>query len=138
MAHPNEDRLRGLYAALSRGDLAAFLAAFADDIVFTVPGSAAVSGSFTKETFLEMLRPVARVEPGSFSEEILDVIANDQHGIVLLIHRLRRDGRWHEYRTAHVVTFAGGVITAWWEHPGSMAELEAAWGPIAGPAGGPL
>jgi ketosteroid isomerase-like protein len=130
VSHPKEDLLRGLYLALGRGDLATFLAGCTDGVVFTVPGRAAVSGTFTKATFLDMARPMARADPGTFHEEILDVIANDDHGIVLLSHRLRRDGRRYEYRTAHVVRFSGGLIAAWWEHPGSPAELEAAWGPL--------
>jgi ketosteroid isomerase-like protein len=109
--------------------VAAFLAGFADDIVFTVPGHALVSGTFTKQSFLSMLTPMARVDRGTFHEEILDVIANNHHGIILLLHRLQRGGRHYEYRTSHVVTFEGGLISAWWEHPGSIAELERAWGP---------
>lgn len=129
MVHPNEERLRELYARLHRGDVAGFLAGFGEGAVFTVPGRAAVSGTFTKATFAGMARAASVADPGSFREDIVDVIANDEHGIVLLNHRLRRAGVAHEYRTAHVVTFSGGLIAAWWEHPGSLAELEAAWGP---------
>lgn len=129
VAHLNEDRLQSLYERLHRGDLAGFLAGFTDDAVFTVPGGSAVSGTFTKATFAGMAHAASAAEPGSFREDIVDVIANDEHGIVLLNHRLRRAGVAHEYRTAHVVTFAGDRIDAWWEYPGSPSELEAAWGP---------
>ncbi|HEU5004277.1 MAG TPA: nuclear transport factor 2 family protein [Actinomycetota bacterium] len=129
MPHPNEDLLRSLYERLHRGDVTGFLSGCADDVVFSVPGHAAVSGTFTKATFAGMARAAAVAEPGSFREDIVDVIANDEHGIVLLNHRLRRAGVAFAYRTAHVMTFSGGLISSWWEHPGSVAELEAAWGP---------
>lgn len=128
MSHPNEDELRRLYAEFAAGRFDAFLAGCTDDVTFTVPGEAAVSGEFTKPTFMQMLAPVGERSGGTFREEVLDVFANDEHGVLLLRHIFTRDGAAREYRTAHVVELRDGRISKWREHPGSMAEFEAAWG----------
>jgi ketosteroid isomerase-like protein len=53
VAHPNETMLRDLYAKFAQGDIAGFLDGCTDSATFTVPGKAAVSGSFAKSTFMD-------------------------------------------------------------------------------------
>jgi len=132
VSHPNEAWLRELYAVLGRGDVDGFLAACTDDIVFTVPGNSAVSGTFTRWTFRNMLRPAVERSGGTLRQDILHVIANDDHGVLLVEHRLERDGIPYRYRTAHLVEFRGTLLCAWTEHPGSLRELEEAWGSTEG------
>jgi len=56
------------------------------------------------------------------------VVANDEHGVLLVVHTFERAGTRHEYQTAHLVEFRGDQVSRWTEHPGSMKEFEAAWG----------
>ena len=128
MPHANETQLRTLYALFARGDIEGFLSGCTDDVTFTVPGSAAVSGEFTKATFMKLLAPVMERSGGTFQEEVLDVFANDDHGVLMLHHRFTRDGTEREYRTAHIVELRDGLIAKWTEHPGSPHEFEEAWG----------
>jgi ketosteroid isomerase-like protein len=128
MAHPNEDILRDLYAKFGRGDVSGFLEGCTDDVTFNVPGNAAVSGEFTKPSFSDLLGPVMERSAGTFREEVLHVIANDEHGVLLLLHSFERDGQPRRYRTSHIIEFDSGAIAHWTEHPGSMSEFEQAWG----------
>ena len=128
MAHPNEDTLRDLYAKFGRGDIEGFLAGCTDGVTFTVPGQAAVSGEFSKPTFGALLAPVIERSGGTFREDVLDVFANDEHGVLLLLHSFDRDSQPRQYRTAHIIGFDDGAIATWQEHPGSMSEFEDAWG----------
>jgi ketosteroid isomerase-like protein len=128
MSHPNEDRLRELYASFAKGDLPAFLAGCAADVTFTVPGATAVSGVFTRDQFTDWIVGVIGRTGGTFQEHVLDVFANDDHGVLLLHHEFDRDGEHREYRTAHVIEFRDGMLAAWTEHPGSLGEFEVAWG----------
>jgi uncharacterized protein len=128
MAHPNEVRLRDLYATFATGDLAGFLEGCTEDVTFTVPGTALASGVFTKETFIPWITRIIGATGGTFREDVLDVFANDEHGVLLLRHEFDRLGR-REYRTGHICELRGGKIAKWTEHPGSLAEFEAAWGP---------
>jgi ketosteroid isomerase-like protein len=43
--HPNEERLRDLYAKFAQGDLPAFLDGCTDNVRFTVPGNPPGSGT---------------------------------------------------------------------------------------------
>jgi ketosteroid isomerase-like protein len=128
MTHPNEAVLRDLYAVFAKGDIAGFLAGCTDDATFTVPGDAAVSGVVSKGTFEPWIIGVLTRTEGTFQEHVLDVFANDDHGVLLLHHKFEREGRHREYRTAHIVEFRDGLISRWEEHPGSLREFEDAWG----------
>lgn len=128
MGHDNEDRLRKLYAVFANGDLDGFLGGCTDDVTFVVPGNTPGSGSFTKSTFMDWITGVLGQTNGTFREDVLDVIANDEHGILLLHHSFDRDGQRRDYDTAHLCTFRDGLIQAWEERPGSMNEFEEAWG----------
>ena len=99
MSHPTEDRLRRLYASFAGGNLAGFLAGCTDDVTFTVPGDTAGSGVFTKDSFVEWITGVIGMTGGTFREDVLDVFANDEHGVLLLHHTFDRDGRPRAYGT---------------------------------------
>ena len=129
MSHSNEDVLRDLYAIFAKGDLAGFLDGCTDDVTFTVPGRASVSGAYTKSTFMDLINIVMGRSGGTFQEDLIDVFANDEHGALVLTHRFDRDGKARTYQTTHVVTFDGDKIATWEELPGSLTEFEAAWGP---------
>jgi uncharacterized protein len=132
MTHPNEQRLRELYALFARGDLGGFLGGCTDDVTFTVPGPNRFTGDrpraiFSRATFGDLVGVVMEVSAGTFSEEIVDVFANEEHGVLLLVHRLTRNGRPVEYRTAHIVELREGRIATWREYPGDDNRFAEAW-----------
>ena len=128
MPHPNEDRLREIYAIFAKGDLEGFLDGCTEDVTFTVPGNTPGSGVFTKSDFVDWISGVIGQTGGTFQEHVLDVFANDEHGVLLLHHEFDRDGVHREYDTAHVCELREGRIAKWAEHPGSLREFEEAWG----------
>jgi ketosteroid isomerase-like protein len=108
--------------------MAGFLAGCTDEVTFVVPGHAVVSGAYTKQTFTDLVERVMTRSQGTFREHVLDVFANDDHGVLLLQHEFDRDGEHREYRTAHICELRAGLIAGWTEHPGSLREFEEAWG----------
>jgi ketosteroid isomerase-like protein len=128
MTHPNETRLRDLYDRFAQGDLGAFLGGCTEDVLFAVPGYASVSGTYTRDEFIPWIEATIARTDGTFGEDVLDVVANDEHGVVLLVHHFDRAGQHYEYQTAHRVEHRDGKIARWTEHPGSMREFEEAWG----------
>jgi ketosteroid isomerase-like protein len=128
MSHPSEERLRDLYATFAKGDLPGWLAGCTDDVTFSVPGNTTVSGTFTRDQFTGWIVGVLGQTGGTFQEHVLDVFANDDHGVLLLHHEFDRAGTHREYRTAHIIDLRDGLIATWAEHPGSMQEFEQAWG----------
>jgi ketosteroid isomerase-like protein len=127
MTHPNETGLRDLYDPFAKGDLAAVLSACTDDVFFAVPGYAAVSGTYARDEFISWIEATIARTSGTFSEDVLDVVANDEHGVVLLVAHFERAGEHYEYQTAQLVEYRDGKVARWTEHPGSMQEFEEAW-----------
>ena len=129
MAHPLEDTIRAAYAAFGRGDVDGYLLACTDDFSFNVPGASSVAGIYQgREGIHELGRRAMQLTAGSFQEDVEDVLANDQHAVVLATHRFMRDGELREYETAHIYEISGGKLARCWEQPRDLKAFDAAWG----------
>src|SRR5262249_30912263 len=80
-----------------------------------------------KSGLLDMVKKAMELSEGTFREEVLDVVANDDRGIVLVVQRCERDGRAIEYRTAHQWWIRGGTFSAWRGHRGDPRQFDEAW-----------
>ncbi|HWC28446.1 MAG TPA: nuclear transport factor 2 family protein [Dehalococcoidia bacterium] len=127
MPHPNEALVRQAYEAFGKGDLPGFLALCDDSMVFTVPGSAAFAGTYTKATFPGMVMQVMEKSAGTFGEAIVELVANDERAVAVLDHWLERDGMRIEYRTDHIWGIKDGKLISWQERPGSQADFDRIW-----------
>ena len=106
---------RKAYANFARGDLEGYWSVCADDFTFHVPGVSRFAGSSQgKERFMAMIGTVMQLTGGPFEETVHDVLANDEHGVVLAIHRFAhrfaQDGVPKEYRTAYVYHIRDGKL----------------------------
>jgi uncharacterized protein len=109
--HANERLLRKEYDARARGDDAGLEAILADDVVWHVPGSSAIAGTYRgKRTVMEyVLRRRAFVDD-TFRITVDDVLANDRHGFVIATGRAVRDGEDVEWRAHGLYRFRDGKI----------------------------
>src|SRR5947199_323314 len=122
--HANEAALRDAYAIFGKGDMEGFLACCTDDVTFKVPGHNQGTGTYSKGTFMDLMGVVMGVAGPSFREDVLDVVANDERGVLLLLQAFDRTDTGHvEYRTAHKVELRDGKISAWEEWPGDMERF---------------
>jgi len=129
MAHPLESTIRAAYAAFGRGDLDGFLKACTSDFTFHVPGHSAMAGSYRgQEGIYQLAGMVTDISGGTFQEEVEDVLANDNHAVVLAYHQFTRHGASKQYRTAHVYEVRAGKLAECWEQPRDMAAFDDAWG----------
>lgn len=128
MAHPHEEMLRRAYADFARGDLAAYLNACTDAIVFRVPGRSIVAGTYDKGQFgADLIAKVMEATGGTFRETVVDVVANDTRGVVLARHEFERNGRTRGYNTAHIYRIENGRLAAFEEYPEDLYAFDAAW-----------
>jgi ketosteroid isomerase-like protein len=125
--HPSEKLLKELYALFARGDIESVIAMCDESMVYKVPGSIPTSGTYSNHTFGKLVDMTMQMSNGTFRESPVDIIANDNHGVVLLIHSLERNGKRIEYRTSHRWTICNGKFVAWEEYPGSEEEFNKAW-----------
>lgn len=128
MAHAKETWLAALYDRFTQGDFPGFLDACTDDVTFAVPGYASISGRYTRDDAIPWLTDCVAKTGGTFHADVIRIVANDEHGVVLLAVDFYRDGDHFDYQNMHLVEFRDGKIARWTEHPGSMREFEAAWG----------
>jgi ketosteroid isomerase-like protein len=127
MAHANEQTIRDAYAAFGRGDLEGYLASCVDDFVFNVPGRSRVAGTYRgRAEFMRLIGTVMELSGGKFEEDVLDVLANERHGVVLAVHRFSRDGAPKQYLTAHVYGIRDGKLAECWEQPRDPAAFDQA------------
>ena len=68
------------------------------------------------------------ISGSTFQEDVEDVLANDEHAVVLARHRFMRDGHAKDYRTAHVYEIREGKLARCYEQPRDPASFEDAWG----------
>ena len=127
MSDHAESLLRELYSRFGKGDLPGVLELCTDDIVFHVPGTAPFSGDYTRSNFGDLIGQVMQISGGTFREEIVDLVANDQHGVAILDHFLERGGKKIAYRTDHIWQLRDGKCCGWLERPGDEDAFSRVW-----------
>ena len=84
--HPSENLLAELYARFAQGDMAGVIAMCDESMIYKVPGSVPTSGTYNNNTFGDLVAKTIEISNGTFKETVVDIIANDQHGVGLLEH----------------------------------------------------
>jgi uncharacterized protein len=129
MAHPHEDLLRRGYAAFASGDLDTVKSIMADDIVWHIGGASQLAGDYHGQAeVMGFFGKVTELSAGTFHLEIHDVLANDEHGTVLVTAHGERDGQSLAARTVHIWHLAGGKFTEFWGFYEKPDEVDAFFG----------
>jgi uncharacterized protein len=119
--HPNEELIRGLYEAFGSNDMSGIDERFADGVVWHAPGRARNSGTRRgKPELFEVM-----VTGGTLRGQIHDVLANDDHVVVLQTTLGEREGM-PSLEDTEVVVFhvRHGKVTEVWEHPGDLYAVD--------------
>jgi uncharacterized protein len=115
MAHPNEAVVRRFAEAMvarNPGDIADCLS---DDVVFHVTGRNALTGDHRgKHGVMTRLFQAWEEVFGGLEVDIHDVLANDDHVVLLSDRRATRDDRAVEMRSATVYHVRDGRIAEAW------------------------
>ena len=112
--HPNEEVVRRYVEALGRRDLEKVAEAFADDVTFHIGGRNAISGTYEGDAVMQRFFPQLA---GAFSIEridIHDVLANDDHVLVLNTRTISRGDRRMEARAIATYHVEDERITSVW------------------------
>jgi uncharacterized protein len=125
--HPNAVALRKGYAAFAAGDMDTVSSLFADGIVWHQAGSGPLAGDFTgKDAVFGTFGQLIQLTGGTYGQEIHDVLANDDHAVVMV------EVRWDQPRpfrgkSIHVWHMMDGIATAAWlvdqDQPAADAAL---------------
>ena len=128
MAHPNEELLRRGYDAFSTGDMATLGDLFSDDIAWHIPGRSPLAGDYNgKERVFGLFSQLLELSEGTFRVEIHDVLASDEHGVVLAKVRGQRGGKTLEGNDVHVWHLRDGKAVEFWGHSGDQYAVDEFW-----------
>jgi hypothetical protein len=126
--HPNERLLRAEYAARRRRDDASLADVFADDVVWHVPGRSAIAGEYRgREQVMQYVRRRRALVQDSFEITVEDVLANDEHGLVIASGSAVRDGTNLTWRAHGLYRFDNGRIAECWVLPEDQYAFDAIW-----------
>jgi ketosteroid isomerase-like protein len=115
MAHPNEEILRTQDEALAKGDMDTFWSLVTDDVLLHVAGRSSLAGDFKGKERLQEVFGRYMASLGENPEMIThDILANDEHGIVLYETRVTKDGESLTIRTVNIAHLRDGKISELW------------------------
>jgi len=117
MAHQNEEFARTASEALSKGDMETFLAQQADDVLVHFPGRGPLAGEHRgKEALAQMFQKQMEMLDGPPEIEIHDVLANDDHVVVLNRVKGTRKGQTLDQNQVVVIHPKDGKAAEVWLH----------------------
>ena len=129
MTQQDEQALRDLYAAFSAQDVAAMQQLFDPDVVWHLPGRSVLAGDHRGvDAVLAFFGRVAELSEGTFTVELHDVVASDEHVVSLHTGRGTARGRNLEDHNVIVAHLRGGRIAAVYEHHEDLYAVDAFWG----------
>jgi ketosteroid isomerase-like protein len=106
--HPSAALYRRVIEAVSQGEMAAFVDALADDVVWHQIGAPSLKG---KQAVIESL---SAMEGADFEVDIHDVLANDDHLVGLVEAHVKVGDQEITYRTAEIAHVEDGKVTERW------------------------
>ena len=115
MAHPNEEIARSASEALSKRDIETFLSLHTDDVVLHFPGRGPMAGDHRgKEGMAKLFQRQMEILDSPPEIENHDILANDDHTVVLNKTRASRGGQILEQNQVVVMHIRDGKIAEVW------------------------
>jgi ketosteroid isomerase-like protein len=110
--HPNATRIRQLFRAFREADLETITAIIPHDAVWHFPGRhGRLAGSHRgRDAILSFLLSVQALTDNTFHLELIDVVANDSHAVVLFRGHASRNGKTLDNPTCLHLQFVAGQV----------------------------
>jgi ketosteroid isomerase-like protein len=116
--HPNVARIRDVYAAFATGDFAVLNDVFAEDLLWHDLGRNQLSGEYRgREVVFGFFGKVMEVTEGSFHVDLHAVLADDEHGVALVVLTASRGGRTIKVNAVNVMHLRDGKVVEVWAVP---------------------
>lgn len=123
--HPNAELLRKAFDAFSRGDLNWIRDHWTDDIVYHVPAPSAVASDYRgKDGVMAYLAKLRDLTKGSLQAEVHDVLANDEHGVALLVVTASSRGKEITWNQINIYHLRDGKIAEAWTHLADQGAVD--------------
>jgi uncharacterized protein len=124
----NESLVRGIFDAFARKEGFALRDVFADDAVWTVPGTGTMAGVFRGRT--EIFRFLGRLPKetnGTYTSRLIDVLASDDRAAALYRARGERHGQRLELDQVLLFRIESGLVREVLALPSDPVAFAAFW-----------
>jgi uncharacterized protein len=114
--HPNLNTFQSIYTAFTGGDMDALATFFDEGVVWHTPGRHPQAGTHVgrAETFSSFAKEFER-SAGTYSVEVREVFASDEHIVALLRATADREGKRLDQDYVIVFHLRDGKVDAAWE-----------------------
>ena len=127
-AQDNGELIRSGYEAFSKGDMETIARILAPDIRWTISGRNVISGTYNgqDETFA-FFGKLMELTDMTFSVAVHDLLASDDHVVVLAKESASRNGKSLESDDVHVWHIADGKAVEYWAISKDQYEVDEFW-----------
>jgi len=127
-AQANATLIRNAYDAFSRGDIGGVFSAFAEDILWHIPGRGPISGDYRGHAeVLGFFQHFMELSSGTFRLRVDDILAKDDRVVVLCTESAQRGGRSWSSPQVHVWTIRDGRAAIFWQYQGDQQTEDEFW-----------
>src|SRR3954464_5921389 len=128
-ANEDLDVIKTGYAAFGKADIPAVLAVFDNDIQWHVGGRSPLSGTYKgPDEVVGFFTQLGERTGGTFNLEIHDMLASDDHVVVLARESGRGDGKSLDVNGAHIWHLRDGKAVEFWGIPSDQHAMDDFWG----------
>jgi ketosteroid isomerase-like protein len=126
--HPNLATFRFIHAAFTTGDMNTLAAFFDEDVVWHTPGQHPLAGTHEGRaaTFASFAEEFER-SSGTYSVDVHDVLANEEHIVALLHATADREGKRLDQSYVIVFDMREGKVHAAWEVWKDQPSVDEFW-----------
>lgn len=121
----NAQRLQDAYQAVAHADLRPMLSLLSDDATWTDSTLGPLADTYRKDEVPQFFSKMRDVYDGTLRVEIRNIVANDDHGIVLTQESGAVDSEQVAWTSVHVYTFELGLATQFINY--GSAEYQRFW-----------
>jgi ketosteroid isomerase-like protein len=126
--HSNAEPIRRSFEAFARGDMAGMRSLVAEDAVWHIPGRGPLAGDHNgRDAVFEMFGRLMQASEGSFTQELHDVAASDDHAVALTRATARRGAHNYDGQVAWVFHLREGQIAEAWWRPEDLYAADEFW-----------
>lgn len=127
-ADENAALVRGIFDAFARREGFSLRDVFADGVVWTVPGSGAMAGTYEgRDEVFSFLGRLPKETGGTYRSELIDVLASDTRAAAVYRATGERAGRRLDLEQVLLFTIADGVVTEVLALPSDPSAFDAFW-----------
>ena len=126
--HANAEPIRRAFGGFATGDMALMRSLVAEDTVWHIPGRGPLAGDhYGRDAVFEMFGRLVQASEGTFTQELHDVVASDDHAVALTHATARRGDFRYDANDAWVFHLREGEIAEAWWRPEDLYAADEFW-----------